>query len=278
MAGTVRFANGVTVPALGQGTWELAEARGRRAEEIATLRAGIDLGLTLIDTAEMYGEGAAEDLIGEAIAGRRDAVFLVSKVYPHNASRAGVRAACERSLKRLGTDRIDLYLLHWPGNRPLGETVAGFEDLIAAGKIRQWGVSNFDMDEMQALMRIAGGAACACNQILYNLAQRGPEFDLLPWMERLGMPAMAYSPLDRGDLANGDILKVVARRHGATVAQVALAFVLSRPNVIAIPKASTLAHVQANARAAAIRLSAEDQALLNTAFPAPRRKTRLAVY
>ena len=278
MAGMVRFASGVAVPALGQGTWELAETPSRRREEIRTLQAGIDLGLTLIDTAEMYGDGAAEELVGEAIAGRRDVVFLVSKVYPHNASRAGVRAACERSLTRLGADRIDLYLLHWPGSHPLAETVAGFDDLIAAGKIGQWGVSNFDTDEMQKLARVAGGAACATNQVLYNLAQRGAEFDLLPWMRGVGMPAMAYSPLDRGDLSEDDALAAVAVRHGVSTEQIALAFLLAQPQVMVIPKASTLAHVTANAGARDIQLSAEDMGILDEAFPPPRRKTRLAVY
>ena len=275
---TITFANGIRVPALGQGTWELAEHSALRREEIRTLQTGIDLGLTLIDTAEMYGDGAAEELVGEAIAGRRDAVFLVSKVYPHNASRAGVRAACERSLERLGTDRIDLYLLHWPGSQPLAETVAGFEDLIAAGKIGQWGVSNFDTHEMQALMRVAGGAACATNQVLYNLAQRGAEFDLLPWMDGLGMPAMAYSPLDRGDLCGDEALAAVAARHRASPEQIALAFLLARPQVMVIPKASTVAHVTANAAARDIRLSDEDVRVLDEAFPPPARKTRLAVY
>ena len=274
---TVRFANGVSVPALGQGTWELAEGYSPRRQEIAALQTGIDLGLTLIDTAEMYGDGAAEELVGEAIAGRRERVFLVSKVYPHNASRAGVQAACARSLRRLGTDRIDLYLLHWPGSHPLAETVAGFEALRAAGHIGAWGVSNFDTAEMERLMRAGGGAACASNQVLYNLAQRGVEFDLMPWMARQGMPLMAYSPLDRGDLDH-PALEAVARRHGASPAEIALAFVLAAPGVIAIPKASSIAHVTANAAAAGIVLTADDLAALDRAFPPPRRKVPLAVY
>lgn len=273
----VRFANGLTVPALGQGTWELAEGRAPRSQEIATLQAGIDLGLTLIDTAEMYGDGAAEELVGEAIKGRRDKTFIVSKVYPHNASRLGVQAACERSLRRLGVDHIDLYLLHWPGSQPIHETVSGFEDLIRIGKIGQWGVSNFDLAAMHALVNVAGGAACATNQILYNLAQRGPEFDLMPWMRTQGMPCMAYSPLDRGNLITS-ALAPIARRYGATVEQIALAFVLNRPGVIAIPKASTVAHVSANAKALDIKLSDQDLAEIDAQFAQPRRKQPLAIY
>ena len=216
----------------------MAEDRNRRKDEIAALRAGIELGLTLIDTAEMYADGASEELVGEAIKGRRDKVYLVSKVYPHNASRQGVQAACERSLKRLNVDHIDLYLLHWPGSHPLAETVAGFEDLKAAGKIGAWGVSNFDVKDMEKLLAVANGTKCATNQILYNLAQRGPEAALLPWLDDHSIPAMAYSPLNRGSLAKAALDKV-AQQHNATAAQVALAFVLSRPHMIAIPKAST---------------------------------------
>lgn len=274
---TVRFAHGAAVPALGQGTWELAEGRAPRQQEIAALQAGVDLGLRLIDTAEMYGEGAAEELVGEAIAGRRDKVFLVSKVYPHNASRAGVQAACARSLRRLRTDRIDLYLLHWPGNHPLKETVAGFEALRAAGHIGAWGVSNFDLADMGRLARVDDGMTCASNQVLYNLAQRGVEFDLMPWMARQGMPLMAYSPLDRGDLDH-PALMTVADRHGVSAHQIALAFVLASPGVIAIPKASSIAHVTANAATAGIVLTPEDFAVLDRAFPPPQRKVPLAVY
>lgn len=274
---TITFPNGVSVPALGQGTWNVGDNPRKRSEEIATLQAGIDLGLTLIDTAEMCGEGAAETLVGEATAGRRDGLFIVSKVYPHNASRDGVQAACARSLQRLGTDWIDLYLLHWPGSHPLEETIAGFEMLKAEGKIGQWGVSNFDTAGMEQLVNLAGGGACATNQVLYNLNNRGVEFDLLPWMGEREMPLMAYSPLDQGGIDNA-ALTTVAALHGVTTAEIALAFVLSRPGVIAIPKASTVAHVTANAKARDITLTAEDIAALNRAFPPPKRKVPLGVY
>lgn len=278
MAHEVRFSDGAKVCALGQGTWEMAETSARRAEEIRALQAGLDLGLTLIDTAEMYGEGEAESLVGEAIAGRRDEVFLVSKVYPHNSSRSGVQAASARSLKRLKTDRLDLYLLHWAGSHPIDETIRGFETLKAAGKILRWGVSNFDLDEMEDVVAAPDGAACACNQILYNLGQRGPEFDLAPWMAARTMPLMAYSPIDRGALAQAGALKSIAGKHGATPAQIALAFLLAQDNVIAIPKAASPAHVEANARALTITLDAEDRAALDRAFPPPKRKQRLAMY
>lgn len=271
----VSLPGGETVPALGQGTWMMAETKGRRAEEIAALREGLDLGLTLIDTAEMYGEGESETLIGEAIEGRRDGLFLVSKVYPHNASRAGVIAACERSLKRLRTDRLDLYLLHWQGSHPLDETIAGFEALQRAGKIRHWGVSNFDTDDMADLIDEAGGAACATNQILYNLTRRGPEFDLFPWQHARRIPVMAYSPIEQGRLPRSPALEEIAREHGATTWQIALAWVLRRPDVIAIPKAGRREHVRENAKALDIALTPEDLARLDRDFPPPRRKTSL---
>jgi diketogulonate reductase-like aldo/keto reductase len=273
---TVTFANGATVAALGQGTWQMAEDRRKRADEIAALKAGIDLGMTLIDTAEMYADGESETLVGEAIAGQRGKVFLVSKVLPHNASRTGVQSACERSLKRLGTDSIELYLLHWIGSHPFEETVAGFEALRSAGKIGQWGVSNFDTDDMQRLIKLSGGKACATNQILYNAARRGPEHDLLPWMAGHRMPAMAYSPLNQGSLAKG-ALEAVAKRHKATAAQIAIAFTLARDGIISIPKAGTVAHAKANAAAADIVLTAEDLAEINRHFPPPKRKEPLAV-
>jgi len=278
MAHIVRFADGAEVCALGQGTWEMAESRARRADEIRSLREGLDRGLALIDTAEMYGEGAAETLVGEAIAGRRDEVFLVSKVYPHNASRAGVQAACERSLKRLKTDRLDLYLLHWQGQHPIAETIAGFEKLKADGKILRWGVSNFDLDDMEEVAAAKGGAACASNQVLYNLSTRGVEFDLAPWMAARHMPLMAYSPVDRGELADHAALRPIARKHGASPAQIALAFLLMQPNVISIPKASSPEHLRANGAALDIALDAEDVAALDRAFPPPKRKQRLAMY
>lgn len=274
MRRAVQLPGGEAVTALGQGTWHMGENARLRAAEVAALRAGLALGLALIDTAEMYGEGGAEEVVGEAIAGRRDGVFVVSKVYPHNASRAGVVAACERSLARLRTDRIDLYLLHWRGAHPLAETVAGFEALKAAGKIRHWGVSNFDVADMKELAA-AGGTACAANQILYNVGRRGPEFDLLPHLSAAGIPAMAYSPVEQGDLPRGGALERVARRHGADVFQVALAWVMRRPDVIAIPKATRIAHVEANARARDIVLDAEDLAEIDRDFPPPRGKVGL---
>lgn len=215
----VRLPSGEQVPALGQGTWYMGEDRSARKAEIAALQLGLDLGLKLIDTAEMYAEGGAEEVVGEAIAGRRDEVFLVSKVYPHNASRLGVAAACERSLKRLKTDRIDLYLLHWRGSIPLAETVAGFEALQRAGKIRHWGVSNLDLDDMRELAAVPGGGACAANQLLYNLSRRGIEWDLLPWLRERGMPVMAYSPIEQARLLRHQGLQDFARRHGMTPAR-----------------------------------------------------------
>lgn len=270
---TVTFPDGAAVPALGQGTWQMAEDPARRAQEIAALRLGLDLGMTLVDTAEMYGEGAAEELVGEAIRGRRDAVFLVSKVYPHNAGRTGVEAACARSLRRLGTDCLDLYLLHWRGGVPLAETVEGFERLREAGRIRRWGVSNFDLDDMRELAALTD--ACATNQVLYNPSRRGPEYDLLPWMEARGMALMAYSPIEQGRLPRGGTLAAVAEKHGVGPEAVALAFVLRRPGAIAIPKASREEHVQANRAAADLVLDGDDLAVLDLAFPPPRRRVPL---
>ncbi|WP_082145166.1 aldo/keto reductase [Microvirga massiliensis] len=272
---TVRLPSGDEVPALGQGTWYMGEQPQMRAQEVAALRQGLDLGLTLIDTAEMYAEGGAEELVGEAIRGRRDGVFLVSKVYPHNASRKGVAEACERSLRRLGTDYLDLYLLHWRGSIPLSATIEGFEDLKRVGKIRHWGVSNFDTDDMEELAALHSGGNCAINQVLYNVRRRGPEFDLLPWMKTQGIPLMAYSPIEQGRLPGRGALTEIARRHAVTPFQVALAFTLRRPDVIAIPKASDLAHVAANRQALDLQLTDEDLALIDQDFPPPRRKVRL---
>jgi diketogulonate reductase-like aldo/keto reductase len=272
---TVKLPEGEEVPALGQGTWFMGEDRRQRAAEAKALRHGLDLGLTLIDTAEMYGEGGAEEVVGEAIAARRDEVFLVSKVYPHNASRTGTVAACERSLKRLGTDRIDLYLLHWRGRYPLAETVEAFERLRQDGKIRHWGVSNLDTDELLELWAVPGGTACATDQVLYNLARRGIEHDLLPWCRERGMPVMAYSPIEQGRLPKGGVLAEIAARHGCSPFQVALAWVLTRPGVIAIPKASRLEHIEANRAALDLVLSPEDLAALDRAFPPPTRKRPL---
>lgn len=269
----VTLPGGETVPALGQGAWMLAETPGRRADEIAALRRGLDLGLALIDTAEMYGDGASEELIGEALAGRRDAAFLVSKALPNHAGRASLERACAASLKRLRTDRLDLYLLHWRGSVPLAETVAGMETLQARGMIRHWGVSNFDVDDMEELWA-AGGAACATNQVLYNLSRRGPEFDLLPWMASRGVPAMAYSPIEQGRLKPA-ALAPIAAKHAVEPWAVALAWALRAGDVITIPKAGQIAHVEANARAAGLTLDADDLAALDAAFPPPRRKRAL---
>jgi diketogulonate reductase-like aldo/keto reductase len=271
----VRLLSGEQVCALGQGTWYMGESRAARKTEVAALQAGLDLGLTLIDTAEMYAEGGAEEVVGEAIAGRREQVFLVSKVYPHNASRAGVVAACERSLKRLRTDRIDLYLLHWRGQHPLAETVAGFEALQRAGKIRHWGVSNLDLADMQELAAVPGGGACAANQLLYNLSRRGIEWDLQPWLRERRMPVMAYSPIEQARLLALPGLQDFARRHGVTPAQVALAWLLGQGDVIAIPKSSNATHLRENAAARELRLDAAQRVELDRLFPPPTRATPL---
>jgi diketogulonate reductase-like aldo/keto reductase len=266
---TVTLPSGETVPALGQGTWNMAERPKLRPDEIRALQLGLDLGMTLIDTAEMYADGGAESLTGEAIKGRRDAVFLVSKVLPQNASRRGTLQACERSLKRLGTDRLDLYLLHWRGSHPLGDTVAAFEELKAAGKIRHWGVSNLDMRDMAELRQVAGADACATNQVLYNLTRRGIEYDLLPALRKQGMPVMAYSPIEQGRLLSHKALLTVATRHKATPAQIALAWLLRQDGIIAIPKATAEGHVRDNRAACDIKLTPEDLVELDRAFPKP---------
>jgi len=271
----VTLPSGETVPALGQGTWQMAETASRRKQEIEALRLGVELGMTLIDTAEMYGEGASEELVAEAIVGERDRLFLVSKVYPHNASRQGVVQACERSLRRLETDRLDLYLLHWRGSVPLEETVAGFEELRRSGKIRHWGVSNFDTDDMDELLRVPAGENCAANQVLYNVTRRGPEFDLIPWMTEHRMPLMAYSPIEQGRLPRGGVLQRIGQKYGASPFQIALAWLLQKPDVIAIPKASSPDHVRDNHRALEIRLSPEDLDAIDAEFPPPRRKRPL---
>ena len=247
----------------------MGERRDRRFDEIATLRTGIEVGMTLIDTAEMYGDGAAETLVGEAVAGRRDDVFLVSKAYPQNASRDRLRHACEASLKRLGTDRIDMYILHWRGSVPLAETVEAMERLKASGHIRFWGVSNLDSDDMNELIA-GGGEGCATDQILYNLVRRGPEHTLMPWLERHHISTMAYSPVEQGKLLRNGALNAIAARLEATAAQVALAWVIRREMVIAIPKAAMVEHVLENRKAADIVLSADDLAALDASFPAPR--------
>ncbi|MBB3999578.1 aldo/keto reductase [Aureimonas pseudogalii] len=274
----LRLADGTSLPVLGQGTWMMGDAPRRRDEEIAALRAGIERGMTLLDTAEIYGDGASETLVGEAVAGRRDEVFLVSKVAPSNASRQGTIAACEASLRRLGVERLDLYLLHWRGRHPLAETLRGFDDLLAAGKIARWGVSNFDVDDMEELVAIEGGERCAVNQILYHPGERGVEFDLLPWLEGKGVAAMAYSPVGQGGtLLRDPALAAVGRRHGVSPAQVALAFAVRRANVFAIPKAGTTAHVIENAAAADLVLTPQDLAEIDAAFPPPARKRPLSM-
>jgi diketogulonate reductase-like aldo/keto reductase len=274
---SARLPDGTEVPALGQGTWRMGERGADRRAEAAALRLGLDLGMTLIDTAEMYAEGGAEEVVAEAIAGRRDEAFIVSKVYPHNAGGRRLEAACERSLKRLRVDTIDLYLLHWRGSVPLTDTVEGFERMRGAGKIRRWGVSNLDVDDLEEL-----GAAlpdCAADQVLYNLESRGIEHDLLPFCRERGMPVMAYSPVGQGGaLLRHPALRAVAARHGgATPAQVAIAWTLRAPGVISIPKASEPEHVRLNAAARDLRLTDADLTELDTAFPPPKRKQRLAM-
>lgn len=261
----------MNLPLLGQGTWNMGDRAAARQDELAALRAGIELGMTLIDTAEMYGNGRSESLVAEAIAGVREKIFLVSKVLPSNASRNGTVRACEASLERLKTDRLDLYLLHWSGSYPLEETVRGFEDLLAAGKIRSWGVSNLDLAEMQQLAAVPGGRACVTNQLLYNLSRRGIEFDLLPWCRARKIAVMAYSPVEQGRILGHKALKDIAQRLGATPAQVALAWVLRQDGVVAIPKAASVAHVRENHRALALKLDAAALKALDTAFPPPKK-------
>ncbi|OJT98052.1 MAG: aldo/keto reductase [Rhizobium sp. 63-7] len=274
---TVTLPSGIDVPALGQGTWNMGENAADAAREIESLKTGLSLGLTLIDTAEMYAEGGAEKVTGRAIAGKRDAVFLVSKVYPWNASRRGTIEACDRSLQRLGTDRIDLYLLHWRGDHPLADTVAAFEELQQAGKIGAWGVSNFDVDDMQALLAVPGGENVAANQVLYNLGRRGIEYDLLPFCQERNIPIMAYSPIEQGRLLHHPDLIDIAKAYQATPAQVALAFVLERDGVIAIPKTSHPHRVEENRAALDLDITDEDWAVLDAAFPPPAKKTALAM-
>ncbi|WP_431888800.1 aldo/keto reductase [Nocardiopsis alba] len=265
------------LPVLGQGTWGMGETASARANEVAALRHGLDLGLGLIDTAEMYGSGGSEEVVGEAIRGRRDEVFLVSKVLPHNADRSGTVAACERSLRRLGTDHLDLYLLHWRGGHPLEETLEAFAELRDAGKIGAFGVSNLDTDDMRELRSVPGGEECATDQILYNLTRRGPEFDLLPWCREHGIPVMAYSPIEQGRLLGDEVLGRIAEEHGASPAQVALAWILTDRNLCAIPKASRIEHVEANRAALDLRLTSDDLKALDERFPAPTGKVPLEI-
>ena len=274
MIRTTRLPSGENIPVLGQGTWGMGERESRRAAEVAALRLGLDLGVSLIDTAEMYGDGGAEAVVDEAVRGRRDEVFIVSKVLPSNASRRGTISACENSLKRLGTDRIDLYLLHWRGGTPLAETIAAFEELRAAAKIRHWGVSNFDADDMAELAGVPNGKLVQTNQVLYNLTRRGIEFDLLPACRQRGIPVMAYSPVEQGALAEDARLVKIADRHDTTPSQIALAWSL-QDGVIAIPKASEPGHVRQNRAALDIHLTAEDLRELDRLFPPPTRKRPL---
>lgn len=276
--------SGAQVPSLGLGTWRMGESKASRHVEVAAIRLAIDLGYRLFDTAEMYGEGGAEEALGQAVAEalragavRRDELFIVSKVYPHNASRAGTGAACERSLKRLGLDHLDLYLLHWPGSHPLHDTVEAFGRLQAQGRIRAWGVSNFDADGMAALWKLQGGADCAANQVYYALSERGIEFELLPRLRERKLPLMAYSPLAQGELATHPGLRALAQARGVTPTQLALAWVLHQPGVIAIPKAVREAHLRENLAAADLALGPDDLAALDRLFPPPRRKTALTM-
>ncbi len=276
---TVALSDGKRVPVLGQGTWRMGESKSARAREVAALRLGIELGINLIDTAEMYGDGGAEEIVAEAIHGQHQGVFVVTKVYPHNTSCAELPKACERSLKRLRIDAIDLYLLHWRERTPpLEETVEAFEKLRAAGKIKRWGVSNFDVDDMEELLSLEHGRKCAANQVLYNLQNREIEFDLLPWSHTNKIPIMAYSPVGHSDaLLRNAALKKIAQAHDTTPAQIALAWVLRQPDVIAIPKASTEAHVRDNACSLRIKLTKEDLTDLDREFPPPKSKRPLPV-
>ena len=267
---TVEFPSGERVPALGQGTWNMGDNRAKRAQEISTLRRGIDLGLTLLDTAEMYGDGRSEQLIAEAIAGRRDEVFIVSKVLPNNASHRGTVAACERSLKNLNTDRIDLYLLHWRGSVPIAETLEALIALQSAGKIRHYGVSNLNFSEMQEWWKTTGGEATATNQLLYNLSRRGIEWDLLPWLRERRVPVMAYSPLEQARLFKNAKFAALAKASGITPAQLALAWLLAKEDVIVIPKCSSTVRVEENAAARDIQLTAAQLAALDNIFPPPK--------
>ena len=269
MIKTVLLPAGEPVPAFGMGTWCLGDKRAERREEMTTLRMGLDAGATLIDTAEMYGDGRSEQLVGEAIAGRRDKVFLVTKVLPHHATRQGTIAACEASLRRLGTDRVDLYLLHWRGQVPLDETVGAFDALQRSGKIRHWGVSNFDASDMQELLAIAGGDAVATNQLLYNLSRRWLEWEFGPWLRQRHIPLMAYSPIEQARLLSDPRLIEFGRANGMTPAQVALAWLLAKDNVIVIPRTAQSKRMRENLGALDHPLSRDQLAELDCLFPAP---------
>ncbi|MBP0579038.1 aldo/keto reductase [Labrys sp. LIt4] len=270
---TTRLPDGSAMPVFGLGTWGMGEQRREAAAEVTALRAGLDLGIGLIDTAEMYGSGGAEQVVGQAIAGRRDQTYLVSKVLPSNAGRRQAVRACEESLKRLGTDRLDLYLLHWRSSVPLEETIAAFGELKQAGKILRWGVSNFDVDDMQEVEALSPD--CQANQVLYNLTRRGIEYDLIGHCRERSMPIMAYSPIEQGALARNRVLEAIAREHGATPAQIALAWVLDKPGIVAIPKSRHPERVKENLGSLAIKLSDADHSSLDAAFSPPRRKQGL---
>lgn len=274
---TLTLPSGRDIPALGIGTWNMGESHAEEAQEVASIRKAVELGMTVVDTAEMYADGRSEEIVGKALADLRDEVFLVSKVYPFNASATRTIEACERSLKRLGVDHLDLYLLHWRGSHPLEETVAAFETLKQSGKIRDWGVSNFDTDDMEELFEVENGRNCAVNQVLYNLSRRGVEYDLLPWCQEKGLPLMAYSPIEQGRILNNHELIRIAKAYQATPAQVALAFLLERDGVVAIPKSAKPERVEENRGATDLDISDEDWASLDAAFPPPTRKTSLAM-
>jgi diketogulonate reductase-like aldo/keto reductase len=273
----VALRDGARVPSLGLGTWHMGESSARDARERAALELGLDLGMTLVDTAEMYADGGAEKLAGAVIAERRDEVFVVSKVYPHNAGRNSAIAACERSLRRLKTDRLDLYLLHWRGRIPLAETVEAFQRLVRDGKVLRWGVSNFDVGDMEELFTVDGGDACSVNQVLYNLSERAAEWRLLEWCRAHRIALMAYSPVGQGDLLRGRKLAAIARSAGRTPAQVALAWLLRHRDVIAIPQSSDAAHLRDNRGAAGLKLDRAILDALDAAFPPPRQPTTISV-
>lgn len=279
----LRLKDGRYVPRLGQGTWHMGEKMNREREEIESLRLGIEMGLTLIDTAEMYGDGGAEKVVGKAIAPfERQELFLVSKVYPYNAGGSALQRSCDNSLRRLGCDYLDLYLLHWPGNIPISQTIEGMEALISAGKIRSWGVSNFDLAAMQNLLQHPGGQACVTDQVLYHLGSRGIEYDLLPWLQQQDIVTMAYCPVAQGGrlrekLLSSEVLSKIAQAHDISVIQLLLAFVLSRKDVVAIPKAGTRMHVKENAEVLDVELSAAELQAMENAFPAPDHPTPLDI-
>ena len=272
---TIRLKSGQSLPSLGMGTWRMGENSKDFDDEVLALRHGLGLGFSLIDTAEMYGEGGAEEVVSEAIKGRRQSVFLVSKVYPHNASRDGAIAACNRTLKRLNTDYLNLYLLHWRGSYPLSETLEAFQQLKQAGKIRDYGVSNFDTDDMEEAMQVPGGDAIATNQVLYNLSRRGIERNLLPWCTQRQMPVMVYSPVEQGRILNNATLKQLAKERDASAAQIAIAWLLQQPNVVIIPKSSRIDHIEQNYAAQHLALSPQELETLEVAFPAPKKSIPL---